>query len=248
VLEAALKLCAQSQALTARARQEFLLLAEAETEAEKIAALDGFARIPELQRIYGEALFSLMWGWRHAQPLTQQNFRKAQSLVRKVRALPLLEADEELLLRWLPEILKVEPAFAARLKDRPSFASSLALQEFYAGYVASSASQTWTAPDAYAKAEEIKALRLFGQSLAPAYVLALGHVVQKAGPDDVDLLKKVLDILQGWDNPAPAMRAWDALVALRPEEFTAGRRDWLRSFGLSQDATVGDLMRMRMGK
>ena len=244
-------LSACSEALTARAREQFLLLAQAEAVAEEIQQIPGFADSAAMQIHYGDALYSLMWGWRQAVPPTQQNHRKAQSLVRRVRTLPKMDSEEALLTRWLPEIVRVEPHFASRLPDLPGFATSGILQDHYAAFLSMEASRAWTAPDALARAQEIPALPLFAQwpSMAQAYVLALGHVLCRGGADDISLMQQVVEQLQSGlsPNPAPALRGWDALLALQPDndDFRRGRGAWLARFGFPEEASLADVVRRR---
>jgi hypothetical protein len=244
-------LAACSEALTARAREQFLLLAQAETVAEEIPQIADFATHATMQMHYGDALYALMWGWRRAVPTTQQNHRKAQSLVRKARALPGMDTEEALLSRWLPEIVRVEPHFASRLPELSGFASSGTLQNHYAAFLSMEASRAWTAADALARAEEIPALPLFAQwpTMAQAYVLALGHVLARGGPDDLELMLKVTRQLESGlsPNPAPALRGWDALLALQPDrdDFRRGRREWLNRFGFPEEASLAEVVRSR---
>ena len=240
-------LSACSVGLTGLARVDILLLAQAETVAEEIPTLEGFAENPRMQMHYGEALHALMLGWRQAIPTTQQNHRKAQSLVRRIRALSWIERDEVLLTRWLPELVRIEPDLPSKLPALAGFATSGALQSHYASYLATEASRAWTAPDAMARAEEIPRLPLFAQwpTMAQAYVLALGHVVGKA--QEADQIMQVMEALQSGvsPNPAPALRGWDKLLTLAPEneEYRRGRKAWLARFGFAEDATVAQVVK-----
>lgn len=226
-------------------------LARAEAHIEAIRQCSGFDTSLPLQVAYSDALFGLFRAWQKliqcTYPPSAEYARKAHSLVKQIKQLPLLE-NEPILVPWMGELARLWYDLPERLPQLPEFARSGALQSHYAAHLASAASRAWTASDAFEKLTPILGLPLFGHwpDLAHSLVLGLSHVLRRATLEDQPLVLQAVRLLEEHSaNPAPALRGWDVLLHLEPGHppYLEGRGQWLARFGFPQNATLDQVVR-----
>ena len=226
-------------------------LARAEAHIEGIRNIADFETSQPLQLAYSDALFGLFQAWKkliqHTYPPSAEYARKAQSLLRQIKELPMLES-EAILIPWLGELARLWYEIPERLPHLPEFNSSGALQAHYAAHLASAASRAWTAAEVLEKLAPIPQLPLFDQwpDLRQSYVLGLSHVFRRATLHDQPLVLQATHLLERYSaNPAPALRGWDTLLHLEPGHppYLAGRKSWLERFGLPESSTLQQVIR-----